>query len=245
MTALPPDWVTSGLVDFEYKKYLLLAYLRDASRSFDEAKLYPVLADLVFHYRNLVQLREDSDRTAERFPQRLSKLDLEEFRLAYERMVEDDGCMDTIRQILDYAIPRMKEELGRGRALYEEAEGSLRIEPVGLVPIDLTVGYFFLRRTPEREARVYAYEISLFEHGDDAYRGIRTRELAPFTPSIAHTFEAHKLAFIQQRREWPNPATWLVSSSTALPLTETLLPVAKRSLVRHLALRDGDQAPQA
>ena len=53
MEKLSKDWLTQGLIDFEYKKYLLLAYLQKAKKSFEKVELYPFLADLVFHYRNL------------------------------------------------------------------------------------------------------------------------------------------------------------------------------------------------
>ena len=39
MKQLNPNWLTEGWVDFEYKKYLLLAYLQKVSIDFDERKL--------------------------------------------------------------------------------------------------------------------------------------------------------------------------------------------------------------
>jgi hypothetical protein len=53
MEKLSKDWLTQGLIDFEYKKYLLMAYLQTVKSSFGKVELYPFLADLVFHYRNL------------------------------------------------------------------------------------------------------------------------------------------------------------------------------------------------
>lgn len=245
MAMLRPDWLIEGLVDFEYKKYLLLAYLKEVTRHFEEDKLYPVLSDLVQHYRNLAAIQENRQQTVEKFPKQLTKLDLEEFKLAYERMVDDDACMDIIGQILDFAIPLIKSELGKGKTLYEQVEGQLSIEPIGIVPIDTSAGYFFLHTRSRSDALVFAYEVSLFESGDTPYRGLRTRPLEPVQLSLTGTFENHKLALIKANQTWPNPATWLVTSQEMLPIDETLLPVAKRSLVRHLAQRQDPGMPAA
>ena len=38
---LNSTWLTDGLIDLEYKKYVLLAYLKNARDSFDRVELYP------------------------------------------------------------------------------------------------------------------------------------------------------------------------------------------------------------
>jgi hypothetical protein len=53
MERLKDGWLTEGLIDFEYKKYQLMAYFKHVKESFNRVELYPFLSDLVFHYRNL------------------------------------------------------------------------------------------------------------------------------------------------------------------------------------------------
>ena len=77
MEKLSKDWLTQGLVDFEYKKYLLLAYLQTVKKSFSKVELYPFLSDLVFHYRNLVAVKENKALIRDSFPKEIS---LEEFK---------------------------------------------------------------------------------------------------------------------------------------------------------------------
>ncbi len=50
---LSETWFMEGYIDFEMQQYRLLAYLQDVKRAFNEKKLYPQLADIVFHYNNL------------------------------------------------------------------------------------------------------------------------------------------------------------------------------------------------
>ncbi len=53
MKTLSQSWFAEGYIDFELKKYTLLAYLQEVNAYFSQNKLYPQLADLVFHYNNI------------------------------------------------------------------------------------------------------------------------------------------------------------------------------------------------
>jgi len=59
MKQLSDTWFAEGYIDFELKKYTLLAYLQEINKYFNENKLYPQLGDVVFHYNNLVAFREN------------------------------------------------------------------------------------------------------------------------------------------------------------------------------------------
>jgi hypothetical protein len=68
MNSLSKNWITENHIDFEYKKYMLLAYLQHVSEDFTETKLYPSLSDLVAHYRNLLSLKESKQNLYDSFP---------------------------------------------------------------------------------------------------------------------------------------------------------------------------------
>ncbi|HMS51537.1 MAG TPA: hypothetical protein PKD56_04360, partial [Chitinophagales bacterium] len=87
MKTLSENWISEGLIDFEYKKYILLAYLQHVSKHFDEETLYPMLADLIFHHQNLVVIRANQRDANEHFPRQLQRLDLEDFTLQYEALM--------------------------------------------------------------------------------------------------------------------------------------------------------------
>jgi hypothetical protein len=48
MNQLNRDWLTQGLIDFEYKKYVLLGYLKTVKGSFSRVELYPFMATSCF-----------------------------------------------------------------------------------------------------------------------------------------------------------------------------------------------------
>ena len=103
MESLNRNWLTEHHIDFEYKKYILLAYLQHVSDHFTENRLYPFLSDLVEHYRNLKFLKESKQQLFDRFPERILGSDAEHFRLVYQKIIEDDSLMKEIEQIVDEA----------------------------------------------------------------------------------------------------------------------------------------------
>ena len=74
MRQLTTNWFTEGIIDFEHKKYLLLAYLQHVSKQFDETKLYPFLSDLVFHYQNVKSLKQNRAVVLQQMPKKLRNL---------------------------------------------------------------------------------------------------------------------------------------------------------------------------
>lgn len=234
MKKLSKEWITEGRIDFEYKKYILLAYLQHVSHHFSETRLYPFLSDLIEHYRNLKELKEHKTRVKNELPGKISRIDLENFRLEYERLYADDEYLEEIEKILDFAIPNIDHSLQEGREIYELVEKNMEIEPIGILPINRDFGYMLIKDEGSRDVRVYNYEITIFNNPEIPYRGIRTRYINSYEKSISTTFEHIKLKLIKDEQSMPNPATFLVQSKMAFPMKETFLPVAKRYFVRYL-----------
>ena len=71
MKMLSQTWFAEGFIDFELKKYTLLAYLQEIHKHFDEQKLYPQLADIILHYNNLLAFKQNNSAEPTRCPGRL------------------------------------------------------------------------------------------------------------------------------------------------------------------------------
>ncbi len=234
MKKLNENWITEGLIDFEYKKYILLGYLQEVEKSFSEQKLYPFLSDMMEHYNNMVRLKESKTIVQKHFPKLISRLDFMNFKVEFERLLEDDQCLVEVESILDYAIPLMRDHLKEGKELYEFVEDKLNIFPVGIIPLNTETGYMFLIGSKSKKTIVYEYQITIFENANEQFRGIRTEFVSHFNRSVSHTFENMKLELIKTYKKFSNPGTYVVESKMPFPIQETLLPIAKRSLVRYL-----------
>ncbi len=235
MAALSNQWLTEGWIDFEFKKYQLLAFLQDAAKKFDEKKLYPKLTEIIQHFENLQLFAERKKMVAETFPKELSRLDFENFKVKYENVLCDDVLMRELDDIVEFALPELKDKLSTGKELYEEVEHHLEIFPVGIQPLRTDEGYFFLNDYIKKLISVYYYEVTLFESFKEQYRGIKTLHLADYKISITRNYESIRYELIKTRKELPNPATYALEFKMSYPLPETMLPVAKRTLVREIS----------
>ena len=234
MKSLSETWFAEGRIDFELKKYTLLAYLQEVNRYFDENKLYPQLADIIFHYNNIVAFRENKKYLQEHFPRRLNGLQIEKLQLLYEQLIDDDELMQELEGIIHYAAATMKSTIQNGTGIYEFVEEHLEIQPVGLIPLDTQEGYFFLSNGSSPQTRVYHYRLSFFEKHDEKYRSIRTSYIDQWKRGISHTYERLKEKLIRLKDDLPNPAVYSIETGLSYPVDETLLPIAKRRLVQVL-----------
>lgn len=235
MKTLSETWFADGYIDFELKKYTLLAYLQQVSKYFNESKLYPQLSDVIFHYNNLQALKQNKKYLQEQFPKKLSGIQLEKLQILYEQIIEDDELMQELEDIINFAVEKMKTTISSGTEIYEFVEDKLNIFPVGLVPLDINEGYFFLSEGSHRHTLVYQYRLSFFEKHDEKYRAIRTEYVNEWKRSMVNTYENIKAELLRHKKDLPNPAVYSIETELSFPIPETLLPVAKRSLVRYIS----------
>jgi hypothetical protein len=235
MKTLSETWFAEGYIDFELKKYTLLAYLQHIHGGFRENRLYPELADIIFHYNNIVSFRDNKKTLQENFPRRLSGIQLERLSLLYQQVIEDDELMKELEDIIYYAGKKMEQTISDGTGIYEFVEEKINIQPVGLVPLDNSEGYFFLNNGNEKDTHVYQYRLSIFEKHDEKYRSIKTNYVDKWNRSISSTHEQIKSDLIKRKKDLPNPAVYAMDSLLHFPIEETLLPVAKRILVKFIS----------
>lgn len=235
MHTLSDLWFMEGYVDYELQKYRLLAYLQDVQKHFSQTKLYPQLSDVIFHYNNLIAFRDNKKLMQDNFPKKLSAIDLKRLTLTYSEILQDDELMGQLGAITDFAVQNMKGTIANGTEIYELIEQQLRMEPVGIVPLYKDEGYMFLRTGGYNDVTVYNYTITLFEEQYAKYRGLKMTYVDTWQKSVTTTYEYIKRDVIKTINTLPNPAVYFIESELKLPLNETLLPIAKRVLIRYIA----------
>src|SRR5574343_1048343 len=119
MKTLATNWFFEDLFDVEYKRYVLLAYLQDVHKEFNQTKLYPALADLVTHYRNLVNFKRNKDELYQAFPNYIQEIDLKNFFIKFQKAVSNDELMEHLQQVIDFSLPAMQKHLEEGKEIYE------------------------------------------------------------------------------------------------------------------------------
>lgn len=235
MDNLSKNWLTEQTIDFEYKKYILLAYLKSVSENFQESKLYPSLAQLIDHYRELLSFQENKNQIADKFPKQISQADVKTFRLIYQEIIEDDELMQELESIINYSIPQFEKYLSEGKKIYEFIEARTNIFPVGIVPIQTNEGYVMIKNGHDSETKVFEYCISIFTDLNEKYRSISVSYVCSYEKSLCVSFESIKSDLLLYYKKLPNPAAYAIETDLQFPFDETLLPVSKRMLIRYLS----------
>lgn len=235
MNKLNENWITEKYIDFEYKKYILLAYLQEVNSSFSANKLYPTLADLLVNYNNVLAIKESKDQLSASFPKRLTGINSELLKVQYEKLMSDDAMIAEIEQIVNFSLPKLYHYLTEGKKIYDFIEEHIKLSPVGLTPLHTHEGYLLLKDESKKNINIYEYQVRLFDNATEKYRGIYTRLIDYYKSTFTNTFESIKIDLIRKQKTMPNPATYALESDLNLPLEETYLPIAKRLLVKYLS----------
>lgn len=237
MQKLSDNWLTEKQVDFEYKKYILLAYFQEVKHDFDFVKLYPVLSDLIKQYRNTLAFIEGKNRIQNLFPKKVTGIDTEQLHLQYEQLIQDDALMQEIETVIHYSLPKFEHYLEEGKKIYDFINEHLKIFPVGVIPLHIKEGYLLLKDALENNVKAYQYSIQLSNTPDEKYGYVCTNFLDEYRCTFSNTFENIKLQLIQHYKDLPNPATYAIDTDISIPLTETYLPIAKRVLVKYISTK--------
>jgi len=231
MALLSENWITDGGIDFELKKYILLAYEQKVRKRFDQNKIYPDLKEARKHYQNVVSLRRERSGFRESLPKTLVAFDLKRMKAVFEEDYRESSQLLEIDDILSFSIPVLSGIVNQGEELKSEAHSRLNFAPVGIIPLRNNEGYLFLYRTLSRETSVYEYQITLYR--DDRERIINTKLVDSFRKTHSTTFEQHKVNLIRKYHHLPNPATYIVETGMEYPVEEALLPLAKELVLNE------------
>lgn len=240
MPPLSLELFTGAVDDVERTQYEILAGLQKAESAFKENRVYPYLGRLVNLHGALVTVLQRTEDFRSPETGRISGIDWDEKSIIYEWPELEDTEMDVVEDLIRWALPHIRSAIEDGRSVYEHVEDNTELETVGIMPSYVQEGYLMV---PEREAgllHVLRYELSIIHEEGEKHRALRTvhcktvrQEGVEVNPSSV------KLDLLKERRDLPNPATYFSNTELNVPYKETLLPVVKRRLVRHLASEMG------
>lgn len=235
METLNKNWLTEGLSDFEYKKYILLAYLQKVKLHFDKTELYPPLSDLIWHYKNLLSIKASYEQLDSGFKKELESFDVKDLKLIYSKHKPEDWLKE-MTDIIEYATPLLERNIHDGKKIYDLIEEQLNLSTVGIMPLDHSEGYFLFHYTKSKKVPAYYYSVSKIHTTEGLGRAIYTSYAGTFTVGINKTYESIKEQLIKTNAQLPLPAVYSIQTELALPFKETLMPIAKRFFLRKANL---------
>lgn len=232
MRNLQKNWLTEGTLDFEYKKYMLMAYLQHIDSQFTLNKLHPYLPDLQLHFDSCIRIRANKSEIKTSFPKNVTGVNVKTWKLEYEELHQDDPYLEEINYILDFAIPRFSRSLEQGTERFSEVGENIKISPVGIVPLRLEEGYLLFLHTFQPLVSIFEYQLALYNEMRERY--LKTTFVDTVRIGIGKTVSQIKIDLTKNNKSLPNPATYVVESRYDYPLHEALLPVAKKLILKQI-----------
>jgi hypothetical protein len=214
--------------DAEAAEYRVLAGLQEARRAFTRTRVYPHLAELIALRRSLADLVDGAERLEDGLPTRVVGVDWDTGSVIQERS-DLTGALLAL-ELARWTLPRLDAVIDEGRALFEFVDAHAELASVGLVPRYQAEGFLLLPE-PEGGWRAVRYAVSALAGDDGAYRALRTTPVSVTLPALAPP-SAWKEALLASCADLTTPATYCVETDVSFPLEETVLPVAKRKLLR-------------
>lgn len=225
---LPKHWLTTPILDAEYKRYKLLAFLKYVDDRYFEKRLFPYADQVRIHTEALFKLTAALENMSDSFPKELSGIDSSEITLCYKGLVKPGKEMVEIEKIIEDTLPLLRNNLNSAHELIAELKRHIELFTVGLTPMESQYGYLLLQQEPS--TRVYEYRLHKVTHNDGpfGFSSISTRYIGTWKRSPSNNFEQIKLQLIKRHNAVANPATFGFVSSMSLPHIETYLPLAKQ-----------------
>ncbi|MGY6562602.1 MAG: hypothetical protein ACXITV_10895 [Luteibaculaceae bacterium] len=235
MYSLSNTWITDQPIDFELKKYQLLAWLQSTNKAFTALQIYPSLSDLIYQFNNLNTLKEEKKLMIDKFPKKLQSIDLAELKLNFTQLKSNSSYLEQIDEVIEFAMPEIEQEIKSGKELYQTVYNFMDIEPLGIIPLYKDEGYAFLHFTQSKQLSIYRYRSSMFTSSTDAFRGISFQYIETRKNNASISVDSIKRELTKSFNDLPNPATFLVTFNQLVPVEQTAVPLSKQKLLRYLA----------
>jgi hypothetical protein len=232
------DIFTSTIEDQELSEYKILAALKYYSEQLHRNLLYPTFAELI-EINNLLMdiINQKMNYHKMRAQEKLTG-DLE-FRNIVHENDEDQYDNPEISNLFDlviWTVPRLREVLNEGVAIYDFVESQVSIKEVGSLPSYITEGYFLISDHQIKEVHVFKFKLSDNSHSVIPLKSLKTTYVdSADNATLDIAPDSIKEDLIKRYPELPEPATYFIRVDVDMPFTETILPVVKRKMMKLLA----------
>jgi hypothetical protein len=221
--------------DYESSRFHILSGLQKIRHDFSRNRIYPTLAELIDLYTTLRRIAASSGDISQELPKRIKGIDLESKRIIYEAIEPDGAHLRAIEEMIHWALPQIQRVIEEGGTIYNFVDSNMRVEEVGILPSYVEEGYLLVPELRRGLLHVIRYEVSIFTSAEQHYRNLKTTSIRTVPLSSLHFSPASiKMELMRSHPDLPNPATYYFETDLDFPFQETMLPIAKRKLLRRI-----------
>lgn len=154
---LSDQWLTSDPIDFEYKKYLLLAYEQKMMVEYNKKRVYPYLTDIVDKLKYINDFLKSAN-IFERSSMSIQRIDWLKQELQYESDFKDE-MFDDLKQTAILARNILSDLYLQFKNLYDEIDGSIVITGSKFTIFDKYDGYLQVKYDKGKKEKIMKYDI--------------------------------------------------------------------------------------
>jgi hypothetical protein len=222
--------------DYESSQFHILNGLQKIRHTFSQNRIYPPLAELIDLYTTLRKIAASSGDISQELPRRIKGIDLQSKRIIYETIEPGHNHFRAIEELIHWALPHIQQAIEEGETIYNFVDSNMKMEEVGILPSYVEEGYLLIPELRQSLLHVIRYEVSIFTGADQHYRNLKTTSVRTVPLSTLHFSPASiKMDLMRSHPDLPNPATYFLATDLDFPFQETMLPIAKRKLLRQVA----------
>lgn len=231
---LDTDWIISEPIDFEYKKYILFAYLKKVDNLLSQNKIYPTFIELSLHLATLqTLLKEDvllyTDKIFKSFDDEIL---LKELKAKEIPLFSDDEKTE-LNKIITYSTSKFLDYFNIYKSYWSLIYDSISITiKRNKKNLNSNLGYLVYQDAQSNRQYIWEYTIKKFTPElDEYYTDLNLIYSGEKKGAKLNDILAEKTTFNSNFKTLP---IFNVKTDNEYPLFETLLPIFKRKMVSYI-----------
>lgn len=230
---LNTDWFLEPVIDFETKKYQLLAYLQCKQEELLTQKLCPTHAELKEKYLALEEVIKNKTQLENSIYREIEKIDWKNLQLIYKNENQFHEKLNEMMDIIFYAFPKINSCRNNFKEEIEKIKTEIHLDVVGLLPNYLQDGYLILEQPSGYY--LFTYEKQALLNLDGEKRFLH-EHLKTYQNTLIHSPNSIKKEIHHaNKNKVEMPAVFVVSYKEEIPIYETLLPLSGWALQKFVA----------
>lgn len=163
MNSLSKNWLTEPILDFEYKKYTLLAYCQWLDSALHETLLFPAYLELAGHYTFLDAFLRKKQLHSSALPKQVTGIQWDPPSLKYKANEIPSEEVKEINQIATFGHRQFEKRKQKFETVIAQKSESMYAEQVGIFGERIDRGFVLI---PDRsDVVVYRYRLLGFTTG--------------------------------------------------------------------------------
>jgi len=217
------SWLTDGPVDYELKRYKMLAIIQKLTDRLHQNRVWPVIEDVENQLDNLyktkyeIEIKDENNKVAK-------DIDFFNFEIIYEDIENDEAneCR-IVDDIVEDAIIEFGDVYMEARNLWREIEKHIKLTWVPQKPSRLNEGYIIINH----DGTCYTYRFIKPSKMQNSWRSLKLEYCNEFDFSNTNIVK-----FYDERQDEEESLMFcrLDVKVNGLPLNEAVLPIARSVL---------------